>query len=141
MFWLSVMVLLVLWLLGYGYGLGGSLIHLLLAAVFALLLFALLKSDPIPAPIAKLFQKRARGTIRIFNPKKGVGFIEQKHGCDVFFFVGDTDARERAALHEGAKVEFDLERHSFAARAKRILLVEQQDREQPLKRTGASNKG
>ncbi len=139
MFWLSVMVLLILWLLGYGYGLGGSLIHLLLVAVFALLLISLVTFDLKPAPFAKLFGKRARGTIRVIDPNKGVGFIERKHGRDVFFFVGEMDAREQAALHPGAKVELDLEPHPFAARAKRILVVEQQG--MSLKRKGASNKG
>jgi cold shock CspA family protein len=124
MLWLIIMVLLILWLLGYGYAVGGVLIHLVLGCAFLLLLIMLLKWDPTPVLLDKLFHRRKRGIVRFFNPDRGFGFIERKHGRDVFFLVGDADAR--IGLQQGAEVEFDLDGNRLAATAKLILPVRQQ---------------
>ncbi len=109
MLWLGVMVLLILWLLGYGFRVGGSAIHLLLAAIAVLFLIPLLRSRARRPRRRKLPSQPLQGRIKWFNAEKQWGFIECEDGIDVFFHSSSVDSLEKEALHEGDMVEFTLD--------------------------------
>ena len=48
-----------------------------------------------------------QGTIKWYNARKGYGFIEGEDGKDIF--VHRTSIPEGLFLHEGDKVEYELE--------------------------------
>lgn len=49
----------------------------------------------------------AVGTIKVYFPLKGYGFITREKGKDVFFFY--KDVTDEAHIYEGAKVSFNVE--------------------------------
>ncbi|MBU0681318.1 MAG: cold-shock protein [Proteobacteria bacterium] len=50
----------------------------------------------------------AEGTVKWFNESKGIGFIEQKEGKDVFVHFSAIKAEGFKSLKEGEKVSFDI---------------------------------
>jgi len=50
------------------------------------------------------------GTVKWFNSKKGFGFIEPDDGTkDVFVHISAVERSGMDELHEGQKVQFELE--------------------------------
>jgi CspA family cold shock protein len=53
----------------------------------------------------------ATGTVKWFNAQKGYGFIEPEDGSkDVFVHISAVESSGMGNLHEGQKVNFELER-------------------------------
>lgn len=50
----------------------------------------------------------AEGTVKWFNESKGIGFIEQPNGKDVFVHFSAIKAEGFKSLKEGEKVTFDV---------------------------------
>lgn len=51
------------------------------------------------------------GTVKWFNSQKGYGFIQPEDGgSDVFVHISAVERAGMAALNEGQKVSFELER-------------------------------
>jgi cold shock protein len=51
------------------------------------------------------------GTVKWFNPARGFGFIQPDDGSkDVFVHVSALERSDLDELHEGQKVQFELER-------------------------------
>ena len=51
------------------------------------------------------------GTVKWFNAQKGYGFIEPEDGSkDVFVHISAVERAGMANLHEGQKLNFELER-------------------------------
>ena len=51
------------------------------------------------------------GTVKWFNPTKGVGFIQPEDGSsDVFVHISAVERSDLGSLREGQKISFDLER-------------------------------
>jgi CspA family cold shock protein len=48
-----------------------------------------------------------KGTIKWYNPRKGYGFIQGEDGKDIF--VHHTAIPQGTYLHEGDKVDYELE--------------------------------
>jgi len=49
------------------------------------------------------------GTVKWFNATKGFGFIAQEGGEDVFVHFSAIQSSGYRELHEGQRVEFDVE--------------------------------
>lgn len=49
------------------------------------------------------------GTVKWFNATKGFGFIAQESGEDVFVHFSAIQSSGYRELHEGQKVQFDVE--------------------------------
>lgn len=49
------------------------------------------------------------GTVKWFNAAKGYGFIAQENGEDVFVHFSAIQATGYRELHEGQRVQFDVE--------------------------------
>ncbi|BBK43457.1 cold-shock protein [Allostella vacuolata] len=55
----------------------------------------------------------AIGTVKWFNGQKGYGFIQPEDGgADVFVHVSAVERSTLGAIHEGQKLNFELERDS-----------------------------
>lgn len=50
----------------------------------------------------------AEGTVKWFNESKGIGFIEQENGKDVFVHFSAIQGEGFKSLNEGDKVRFDI---------------------------------
>ncbi|MDA3785345.1 MAG: cold-shock protein [Deltaproteobacteria bacterium] len=50
----------------------------------------------------------AEGTVKWFNESKGIGFIEQENGKDVFVHFSAIQGEGFKSLSEGDKVRFDI---------------------------------
>lgn len=50
----------------------------------------------------------AEGTVKWFNEAKGIGFIEQENGKDVFVHFSAIQGEGFKSLSEGDKVRFDI---------------------------------
>lgn len=73
-----------------------------------------------------------QGTIKTILPDKGFGFITPddapSRGADVFFHQSALQDGFIADLHEGQRVEFDVEpdpRHPERSRAANVRLIEE----------------
>ncbi|GJL85159.1 MAG: cold-shock protein [Micavibrio sp.] len=52
----------------------------------------------------------ATGTVKWFNPTKGFGFIEPEDGGqDVFVHISAVEKSGMGNLHEGQKIEFEIQ--------------------------------
>jgi CspA family cold shock protein len=51
----------------------------------------------------------ATGTVKWFNNEKGVGFISQSDGADVFVHHSAIDMQGYRSLAEGQAVEFEVQ--------------------------------
>ncbi|WP_152205079.1 retron Se72 family effector protein [Marinobacter changyiensis] len=60
--------------------------------------------------------EKEHGTVRMFDPFKGFGFIRRETGKDVFVFFEDIKTKDRA-LVEGDKVRFDVKKEHKGPRA------------------------
>lgn len=49
------------------------------------------------------------GTVAWFNNAKGYGFVSQENGPDVFVHFSAIQSEGYKALHEGERVEYDIE--------------------------------
>ena len=50
-----------------------------------------------------------KGTVKLFNPDKGFGFITSEDGQDVFAHFSQIQTSGFKTLDEGQKVTFDVE--------------------------------
>lgn len=52
----------------------------------------------------------ATGTVKWFNNQKGYGFIEpEEGGNDVFVHISAVERAGLSSLHEGQKIEYELQ--------------------------------
>ncbi len=65
----------------------------------------------------------ATGTVKWFNESKGYGFIEQEDGADLFVHYSSITAEGFKTLHEGDKVEFDIEESPKGPRAANVRVI------------------
>ncbi len=63
------------------------------------------------------------GTVKWFNQDKGVGFIEQESGHDVFAHFSAITGDGHKSLAEGQKVEFTLTQGQKGPQAENIVAV------------------
>lgn len=65
-----------------------------------------------------------KGTVKWFNPEKGIGFIEREEGKDVFVHYSAINAEGYKTLAEGAKVTFDTVETEKGLQATNVTVVE-----------------
>ena len=63
------------------------------------------------------------GTVKWFNEAKGVGFIEQESGPDVFAHFSALAAEGFKTLMEGQKVEFTVTEGQKGPQAENITVI------------------
>ncbi|MFA5687199.1 MAG: cold shock domain-containing protein [Bacilli bacterium] len=63
------------------------------------------------------------GKIKMYNNKKGYGFIHTDDDNDIFFHFSSILNEDFAELSPGQKVEFELEESSRGFRARNIRLI------------------
>ena len=51
---------------------------------------------------------RKTGTVKLFDPKKGYGFLTHEGGKDVFFHVSGIEAPVPESIRAGQAVEFSV---------------------------------
>lgn len=66
-----------------------------------------------------------KGTVKWFNPEKGIGFIEREEGKDVFVHYSAINAEGYKTLAEGAKVTFDTIETEKGLQATNVTVVEE----------------
>ncbi|RDI95902.1 cold-shock protein [Meiothermus sp. QL-1] len=66
-----------------------------------------------------------KGTVKWFNAEKGYGFIAQDNGPDVFVHFTAIQGQGYRTLHEGDRVEFEIEpgRNGKGPQAKNVRLA------------------
>lgn len=121
----GIMALLVLRLLGIAIRLGGSSIHLLLAAAAVLFVIKVLRSSAPKFHPQKPLVEPMQGRINWIDTQKDWGSIECADGIDLLFHSSSFESSERDGLHEGDNIEFTLEepRTSVAKRVLRIKVL------------------
>jgi CspA family cold shock protein len=65
----------------------------------------------------------AKGTVKWFSDKKGLGFIEQEDGPDVFVHHSAINASGFKSLKEGEQVTFDVEQGQKGPAAANVTVV------------------
>ena len=63
----------------------------------------------------------ANGTVKWFNDRKGVGFISQKNGDDVFVHHSSIQCQGFKTLFAGDQVEFEIEEGRNGTRAGKVV--------------------
>ncbi len=61
------------------------------------------------------------GIVKWFNDKKGVGFISQENGNDVFVRHSAIQCEGFKTLFAGDKVEFEIEEGQKGSRASKVV--------------------
>ena len=63
------------------------------------------------------------GTVKWFSDLKGVGFISQESGDDVFVHHSSIKDKGSKTLFAGDKVEFEIDEDRKGLRAERVIKV------------------
>ena len=63
------------------------------------------------------------GTVKWFSGKKGVGFISQKNGDDVFVRHSSIQCKGVKTLFAGDKVEFEIDEEQKGSKASIVIKV------------------
>ncbi len=63
------------------------------------------------------------GTVKWFSDKKGVGFISQENGDDVFVRHSSIQCKGVKTLFAGDKVEFEIDEDQKGAKASIVIKV------------------
>ncbi|MFH2101763.1 MAG: cold-shock protein [Chloroflexota bacterium] len=67
--------------------------------------------------------ERETGTVKWFNASKGYGFIARENGTDVFVHFNSIKAEGFRSLHEGQKVEFEVEQGPKGLQAANVTIA------------------
>ncbi len=62
----------------------------------------------------------AEGTVKMFNERRGFGFIKQDDGEEVFVHQSAIDMEGFKTLNEGDRVSFEIEESDRGPRAKNV---------------------
>ena len=62
----------------------------------------------------------AEGTVKMFNERRGYGFIKQDDGEEVFVHHSAIDMSGFKTLNEGDRVSFEIEQSDRGPRAKNV---------------------
>lgn len=65
-----------------------------------------------------------KGTVKWFNPEKGIGFIEREEGKDVFVHYSAINSDGYKTLAEGANVTFEIVETEKGLQAVNVTVVE-----------------
>lgn len=65
-----------------------------------------------------------KGTVKWFNPEKGIGFIEREEGKDVFVHYSAINAEGYKTLAEGANVTFEIVETEKGLQAVNVTAIE-----------------
>ena len=65
----------------------------------------------------------AEGTVKMFNERKGFGFISQDDGEEVFVHHSAIDMDGFKTLNEGDRVSFEVEESDRGPRAKNVKKI------------------
>jgi cold shock protein len=68
--------------------------------------------------------QREKGTVKWFNDTKGFGFIQRKHGEDVFVHFRAISGDGHRSLKEGQNVEFTVTRGQKGFQAENVVIVD-----------------
>ena len=63
------------------------------------------------------------GTVKWFNDRKGIGFIEQEDGPDVFVHYSAINSGGFRFLNEGDQVSFDIEQGQKGPAAANVTVI------------------
>ncbi|MBN2158957.1 MAG: cold-shock protein [Spirochaetes bacterium] len=64
-----------------------------------------------------------KGTVKWFNEKKGFGFLSQDGGADLFVHHSGILGEGFKVLHEGDRVEFEVENSEKGPRAVSVKTI------------------
>jgi CspA family cold shock protein len=64
-----------------------------------------------------------KGTVKWFNEKKGFGFLSQDGGADLFVHHSGIVGEGFKVLHEGDRVEFEVENSEKGPRAVSVKAI------------------
>ena len=64
---------------------------------------------------------RKKGTVKLFDPNKGYGFLVVEGGKDVFFHVSSIEAPVPEFIRAGQAVEFNVEKGPKGPQAVKVV--------------------